>query len=98
MKTKIDQIIDQVLIENNKHWLPEAHAQWNIDEGRVPITRQDIHDIIQKLPIKILDLNYIHAEITPEGIVIKPNKQDDLDKCMSILKTALDKEKNRGKQ
>lgn len=72
----INHIIDQVLKENNKHWLREEHADWNIQEGRVPITRKDVYDIIKRLPIKILDLEYVHAEITDEGVVIRPNLKE----------------------
>lgn len=73
MEINIDTIIDQVLKENNAHWLRQEHAQWNIDEGRVPITRKDVHDIIKRLPIKILNLEYVKAEITEEGVIIRPN-------------------------
>lgn len=74
--TTIDTIIDRVLYENNKHWLSPAQAEWNIAEGRVPITRKDVHDIIKKLPIKILGVNNIHVEITDEGVIIKPNTNE----------------------
>jgi D-serine dehydratase len=74
--TTIDKIIDQVLYENNKHWLNPEQAEYNIAEGRVPITRQDIHDVIKKLPIKIVHGENMHVEITDEGIIIKESKHE----------------------
>ena len=73
----IDYIINCVLEENNKHWLNKEQAEWNISEGRVPITRKDVHDIIKKLPIKILHGENLHVEITDEGVIIKENKTMD---------------------
>jgi len=73
--TTIDKIIDRVLYDNNKHWLSPEQAEWNIAEGRVPITRQDVHDIIKKLPIKIAYGENLHVEITDEGVIIKENKE-----------------------
>lgn len=74
--TKLDTIIDHVLYENNKHWLSPAQSEWNIAEGRVPITRKDVYDIIKKLPIKIIYGENLHVEITDEGIIIKENKNE----------------------
>jgi len=74
----INKIIDRVLYENNKHWLSPEQAEWNIAEGRVPITRQDVHDIIKRLPIKIAYGENLHVEITDEGVIIKENKKESI--------------------
>lgn len=72
----IDQLIDKVLLENNKEWLNPEQAQWNIDEGRVPITRKDIHDVIKQLPIHIYGDN-LWVYIAEDGIVVKQQKPDE---------------------
>lgn len=78
METSLDKIINEVLKENNKHWLTESQADYNIGEGRVPITRKDIHDVVKKLPIHIMGVSNIKTEITNEGIVkVTPNSEEE---------------------
>jgi len=69
MKTTIDELIDRVLIENNKTWLNKEQAEWSISEGRLPITRKDVIDIIMQLPIQIYG-NNIHVNITGDGVIV----------------------------
>lgn len=69
MKT-IDELIDQVLTENNKHWLHKDCIEYNLREGRVPITREDIHDIIKRLPIQIYS-NRVYVNVEDTGIVVR---------------------------
>ena len=68
---KINEIINQVLVENNQH-INKEQVEHSISEGRMVITRDDVHEIIKRLPIQIYGSN-IHAEITDEGIIIKQN-------------------------
>ena len=68
----IDEIIDEVLIKNNINWLhTEERCKYQISEGRVPITRRDVKEIINKLPIIVYGEN-TSVDITPNGIVVKP--------------------------
>lgn len=72
-KTAIDLLIDRILVENNKHWMRQDCAQYNIDEGRVPITRQDVYDIINNLPIRVEGDN-IHVTINhKDGVSVIRN-------------------------
>ncbi len=65
---KIEELINQVLIENNKNWLTEDQAKHSISENRLVITRKDIHDIINKLPIRVYGDN-ITIRIDEQGIL-----------------------------
>ena len=66
---KIDDLINQVLVENNSHWLNKDQAEHSISEGRLTITKKDVHDIIKKLPIRVYG-NDIFVEIDDEGVFV----------------------------
>lgn len=68
----IDQIIDEVVIEKNSHWLNEEDAKDTISEDRMGLSKSDVKEIIKRLPIMIYGEN-IKVDITPNGIVVKPN-------------------------
>jgi hypothetical protein len=69
----INELIDDVLIKNNNHWLSEDKAKYSISEGRLPITRKDVLDIIQRLPIHIKEgITNTHVEILDGIIIVKP--------------------------
>lgn len=67
----IDQIIDEVVIEKNSHWLNEQEAKDTISEDRMGLSKSDVKEIIKRLPIMIYGDN-ISVDITPNGIVVKP--------------------------
>jgi hypothetical protein len=47
-KEEILEIKKQVLIKNNIHWLhARDRAEYQVEEGRVPITDKDLFEIIQ---------------------------------------------------
>ena len=73
---KIDDVINRVLVENNKH-LNKEQVEQSISEGRILITRIDVHDIIKNLPIIITYGNNLHVEITDVGVVVKEYKKDE---------------------
>lgn len=67
----IDQIIDEVVIEKNSHWLNEEEARETISEDRMGLSKSDVKEIINRLPIIIYGENTT-VDITPNGIVVKP--------------------------
>lgn len=67
---KLNEVINNVLIENNKHWLTKEQALYSLSEGRLVITKNDVIDIINNLPIQIYG-NNIDVQITDEGIIVK---------------------------
>lgn len=48
-KNKIDEIIRNVLINNNSHWLTKEQAEYSMDQGKgIPITYKDIYMVIER--------------------------------------------------
>jgi hypothetical protein len=68
----IDQIINEVVIEKNKHWLNEEEAIDTINEDRLGLSKSDVKEIINRLPIIIYGDNTT-VDITSNGIVVKPS-------------------------
>ena len=47
-KTILMDIKKEVLIKNNIHWLHErGRAEYQVDEGRIPITNTDLIEIVE---------------------------------------------------
>jgi hypothetical protein len=75
----VSEIIDEVLIENNSHWLTREQAIHSISEGHLNISTKDVMDIVSRLPIHIhAGVENIHVEIINGVITIKPyNRVED---------------------
>lgn len=83
MKT-IDEVIKEVVVENNLGWLhTKERAEYQFDEGRIPINSKDVHDIIKRLPIIVMGSN-ISVNITDIGILATNTIDLSVDKKNSI--------------
>lgn len=70
---KINDVIDDVLIKNNSHWLNEGQVRHSISESKLTITRKDVIDIVNSLPIVILSgIENTHVEIVDGIVIVKP--------------------------
>lgn len=62
-KEEIIEIKKEVLIKNNIHWLhTRERSEYQIEEGRVPITDKDLYEIIERV------LNQIMTQRIPEDL------------------------------